>query len=796
MNKQAWLKLDGSLEEGFRVSIDVRDDSQIHPSEAEGKLPANPKLARCLKEWQQSYHQLPGAKRIVLDDVIVEMINPREVCLQKRDALERCFKDWLSASSFRAIERQIRGNVSPTDTLRIIVRAQDDRLHYLPWHLWDLVEEDYKHAEVALGTLAKPFARVREPGEKVRVLAILGDSEGIDTESDQKQLNLLPNADITPLSEPSRQQINDHLWDQDWDVLFFAGHSRTKQPKDKQTERPEGIIYINANDSLTIKELKYGLERAIARGLQLAIFNSCDGLGLAYKLEQLHIPQLIVMREPVPDRVAQEFLKRFLEAFAKGESLYAAVRYARERLQGLEGEFPCASWLPVIVQNPAVIPSTWADLWQLPPEPPPVPKRSTRIWRQILAVLVTSVLVTGGLMGVRSMGILQAHELQAYDQLLRQRPQELSDSRLALITITEEDFRLPEQQNRKGSLSDEALELILRKLEPFQPRGIGLDVLRDSTVNPKFKDLQRLIKQDNIFGSCLLGNSQALPGTAPPPEISPEQIGFINTPLDEPYSVLRRHLLHMDVVGTHCSASEVLSLKLAFHYLERENITPQFTPQGYLQLGNVVFEPLAVRPGAYQRINHFGGDQVLLNYRSVAGSPSNLVELRFSLKQVLAGHPRLSEVRDRIVLIGVDAPSVGDDFLIPYTQQASGRLLGVIVQAQMISQILSAVLDGRPLLKPWNSGYELLWVWLWTGVCGGLVVFWGRSVYLLFGLICGSLLLLYFLCYWMLNEWGFWVPLVPTALSLFINAATMTYLVYRHQNLLYSFNLYSRRTEL
>ena len=55
---------------------------------------------------------------------------------------------------------------------------------------------------------------------------------------------------------------------------------------------------------------------------------------------------MIFMREPLPDKVAQEFLKNFLTEFSAGKSLYQSVREAREKLQGLEGEFPCASWLP------------------------------------------------------------------------------------------------------------------------------------------------------------------------------------------------------------------------------------------------------------------------------------------------------------------------------------------------------------------------------------------------------------------------------------------------------------------
>ena len=96
--------------------------------------------------------------------------------------------------------------------------------------------------------------------------------------------------------------------------------------------------------------------------MKQAIFNSCDGLGLAQQLQDLHIPQVIVMREPVPDVVAQEFLKHFLSEFSSGQSLYAAMRLARERLQGLEEEYPCATWLPTICQNPAESSMIWSHL--------------------------------------------------------------------------------------------------------------------------------------------------------------------------------------------------------------------------------------------------------------------------------------------------------------------------------------------------------------------------------------------------------------------------------------------------
>jgi hypothetical protein len=158
---------------------------------------------------------------------------------------------------------------------------------------------------------------------------------------------------ISILVEPQRQALNDELWLQSWDILFFAGHSST-QPDEKI-----GSFRINPNDSLTIAELKNALSKAIEQGLHLAIFNSCDRLGLAANLADLHIPQIIVMREPIPDKVAQEFLKNFLTEFSSGKPLYQSVREARSKLQGLEDEFPYASWLPVICQNPAEIPLVW-----------------------------------------------------------------------------------------------------------------------------------------------------------------------------------------------------------------------------------------------------------------------------------------------------------------------------------------------------------------------------------------------------------------------------------------------------
>jgi hypothetical protein len=281
-------------------------------------------------------------------------------CDESAVKLKQSLNRWLNnCENFRPIKEKLLEQLIPSESIRVIIQTENRYLRRFPFQLWNFFES-YRNAEFALGNTGfNRIESIASSGSKVRILAILGNSTGIDIYQDQKLLQQLPNAEVTFLVEPQRQQINDELWSQPWDILFFAGHS--------YTESVAGKIYINRDESLSILQLKNALQKAIQQGLKLAIFNSCDGLGLAFNLAELQIAQMIVMREPVPDKVAQEFLKNFLAAFANGQTFYQSVREAREKLQGLENDFPCASWLPVIFQNPAEIPPKWQDIFTANP---------------------------------------------------------------------------------------------------------------------------------------------------------------------------------------------------------------------------------------------------------------------------------------------------------------------------------------------------------------------------------------------------------------------------------------------
>ncbi len=743
------------------VIVQLWSDEAAPPMQISGSLPAMPDLDRAVQQWQRLYLGLyqhlgwrqatPSDFEFATDDTDLTHISQTEftdVCQELLIQLNQ----WLNTDGFQPIQRQIRTHLSPQEPVRIVIITSDRSLLQLPWHLWQLLE-DYPQAEVALSPAKyarSPQANPSAAQAHVRILAVLGNSQGIDVERDRRILAQLRQAQIAWLVEPSSEQFQQQLWEQSWDLLFFAGHS---------SSQGQGCMQLNATETLTIEQLKYGLKRAIANGLKLAIFNSCDGLGLAQDLADLHIPQVIVMRQPVPDRVAQAFLTTFLQTFSAGQSLYCAVREAREKLQLIERDFPCATWLPVICQNPAAPTVQWSD-WCLPMLPAaltPAIKQSRSTWQNILQVVVCSLITTGIATGAKLTGALQSIELASYDQLIQLRPIEAVDPRLLIVTITEADIQSPANQPRSGSLSDQLLERLLSVLDQAEPRVIGLDIYRDfPTKIPALK--QRLATDDRLITICKRPDAQDDPnGILPAPEAAPDRVGFSDFVQDRDGAV-RRQLLAMAPTSTsHCNPGLAFSTVLATRYWAEENITAEFQPQ-QLQLGQRQIAPLLADAGGYQA-QDAQGFQLMLNYRR---SPQGIAPT-VTLAQVLSGQVPAATIHDRIVLIGGVSPSSSDRWITPWGAGFSQKQPGVLVQAQMVSQLISHVLDRRPLMQAVALPQIILWVGFWALVGGtiGLVKAPRYAVPLL-GL---ALVLLWSSGWWWLIQ-GWWWPMVMPTLTL------------------------------
>lgn len=381
--------------------------------------------------------------------------------------------------------------------------------------------------------------------------------------------------------------------------------------------------------------------------------------------------------------------------------------------------------------------------------------------RSFSKVLLVSVITTSLAIGVRYLGIFQQLEMQAFDQMQRLKADEGQDPRILVVTVTEADIRA--QEDRKGSLSDRSLAQLLKKLEQFKPRAIGLDIYRDVPLGSEYKDLATMLRQDRHFiGVCKSSDPEFDPdGVSPPPEIPPERLSFSDFVEDDD-GILRRHILALTPdPASPCPASYSFSTLLAFHYLAAEGILPKFTPDKNLQLGNIVFKRLQEHTGSYQQVDA-RGNQVLLNYRS-SRSPEKIAA-RVTLGEVLKNRINPNSVKDRLILIGVTAPSTGDYWSTPYGTGQLQKMPGILLQAQMVSQILSAVLDRRPLLWFWSFWGEALWIWGWSLVGGVFALTIRRFLNLTIagvaaiGFLCG-------ICFGLFLQGG-WVPLVPSAIAL------------------------------
>jgi uncharacterized protein YjbI with pentapeptide repeats len=335
------------------VTVEIGDRGSSPRAAAVGMLTDEGEILAAYYDWQVAYRQqLNWDCRIdIADRQITNFANRQSVneCQIKFQNLSREINRWLDRLEFRSIKDLMLEELQSDRSIQIIIQTDDLQLRQLPFQLWNFLDR-FPHAEIAIASNSyQSIVKQKLQPKNMRVLAIFGSSEGINLELDRDYLDTFNNARVEFLVEPSRQILNDKLWEQPWDIIFFAGHSASN------ANLATGYLKINATDRLTIPELKYALKRSIETGLKLVIINSCDGLGLATELISIQVPQTIVMREFIPDIVAQQFLKNFLIAFSSGLPLYRSVRQAREQLQGLEDRYPCASWLPVICQNPATL---------------------------------------------------------------------------------------------------------------------------------------------------------------------------------------------------------------------------------------------------------------------------------------------------------------------------------------------------------------------------------------------------------------------------------------------------------
>ena len=410
---------------------------------------------------------------------------------------------------------------------------------------------------------------------------------------------------------------------------------------------------------------------------------------------------------------------------------------------------------------------------------------SRRIWNRIrqefglwLQAAPPGIVVIFMAILIRITGGMQSWEWMLFDRMLCLRPVEKLDERIVIVGIDEKDIEWVKQY----PIPDEKIAELLTKLETYKPLAIGLDIFKNVPVEPGGKQLAQVLQQNpNIIGiQKILPPEQ----TFPPQNLPPERVGFVDLPNDKD-SKNRRYLLFTTDPNNPDNINEdkySLALRLVIKYFQVKGIkleTGKNDPNT-IRFRGIELPRITHNFGGYVGVDD-GGLSILMNFRNTS-KPFHVV----SLREILNGKVDAELLRDRIILVGNRNTSGSDIF---YTSalpnlELSGQIYGIDYHAHAIGQILSSVIDNRPMFHTWGDIGEYAWIFIW----GFLAIAIGRltqSVWTNIFSVSVAGFGLFSCGYVMLWVWGIWIPIAPNLLILAVNGVGLS-AFYQHHKFLRS----------
>jgi adenylate cyclase len=395
--------------------------------------------------------------------------------------------------------------------------------------------------------------------------------------------------------------------------------------------------------------------------------------------------------------------------------------------------------------------SLWSLKWEISPR---------------IASLLIVLFVFGSALLIRHMGLLQFLEFYTYDFFLRHQQEAATSDPIVLVEMTEADIHSPLLDY---PIHDDRLAELLSTLAAGEPAVIGLDIWRDIPV-PKsgvglkqFNDV--LLAHSNIVAIFTRGDRERAP-IAPPAILKSkiDRIAFndnfiVDEQVDQTTPKTRRSALFINSEEGEVVLS--FPFRLATDYLKRQGIELEPDPENPdgFRMGKARLRPLAPNDGAY--VDAATGEfQIMLDFKC----PDLFT--RYSVSEVLSGRIAPEKFRDKIILIGMNTPSVVDERVTPFRRNH----LGVEVQALTINQLLRHALEGEKQLRYWNDWLEDGWLLLWC-IAGGAMGYWIRSPWR-FSCIALACLLGLAVTGWQAFASGWWIPLVTPAVG-FIPASVL-----------------------
>lgn len=402
-------------------------------------------------------------------------------------------------------------------------------------------------------------------------------------------------------------------------------------------------------------------------------------------------------------------------------------------------------------------------------------KNEIPIWRIAAIPGIVLILI---IIIARLSGSLQVSEWMLLDTFLRMRPDEATDEQIVIIGINEEDIK----KIGRYPIPDEEIAALINKINNYQPRIIGLDLFKNVPVEPGSNKLSQVFKESKN----LIGIEKILqPGPINPhPDFSPEKVGFVDIIADSD-GKYRRSLLWTPNPENPNNVEEdkfSFSLRLATAYLSAKkiNLEENISDSDSIRFRSTKIPIFDSNTGGYIDTK-VGGIQTLINFRNG--------EKRFpvcSLHDIKNNQIQCNSLQDKIVIIGITAISSSDFFNTSAIDglKLKSKISGVEYHAHATSQIINAVINGRPLLKTWSDNWEYIWIVLW----GFVPIIIGRltqSVWKNLLAVSASSICLIGVGYFFLMWWGLWIPIAPGLLILVINGVGLSaFTFYRHDQAL------------
>lgn len=469
-------------------------------------------LTRSYEHWESAYlnyyRRMRG--RAVISGTGALPVDPHKELKTAEAQLLQEFQHWLLSPELVSIRSEIAKATQVADKPRhhwveVFLTCTSLELARLPWETWEIGKDlgtppIIRIARTPANILNEPVCPIRR---KARVLAILGDNTGLNLGQDTKALRSLRRvASITIIGWKRNEQkaklnipksIETHFFEADalkheiqkaiadvrgWDILFFAGHSN-------ETVLTGGELGIAPHTSISISEIEDSIHKAKQRGLQFAIFNSCCGINIAESLINLGLSQVAVMREPIHDQVAQEFLVQFLKSLAQYKDVHEALLDASQLLKQEEKRlsYPSAYLIPSLFRHPG------AELFRIKPFGPVealkrwLPTKSEANW--LVVLLIFSLLPPVQSLLLEPRILLQA----VYRQVTFQVPSHV-EIPLLLIRIDNKSLIADDIQQRHP-IDYSYLAKIVQSLSQRNANLIGIDYILDQ-VDKQPQNSQKL----------------------------------------------------------------------------------------------------------------------------------------------------------------------------------------------------------------------------------------------------------------------------------------------------------------